>query len=1018
VSPFGAPRLDLDRRRYAALLKASEVVSHHRQPSELFRILAPLLRWIAPFDFLNFAVADPSRNVMNCYIWEAGEWPRIPVEFKLDDVALGRIWHHHRMLILPDLASLGGSSPEAHWLQQLGIRSYLVFPLATEHERLGELGFGSRRAYAFSGRDVEFLHRAAEMVAVSFDKTLPPETLAQQRERIQLLLGLDAIFGRNTDLQQSIASMLDSLHRLPGNDFVCFYAHDSAAQGLRLHMRDPIFPKRIAPYGVAPFEGTLAGETFRSRKAINLNFSELSQVPFDSVRRGLELGVKSLCMVPVLFKDQALGVLKVASRTDHSLNERDLELLARVSAAIAPDIVNYQARSLLLTGKVKENADDSVPAKGPAPFAGLEDLSDPDRLLAAFFGSSTVGLCILDSELRYLAINNTLAAMNGIPPEAHLGKTVREILGDFGLVIEPELQRVLTTGKPVLSFEVSAMLPTRDELGHWILSYFPIRDTAGTIKEVGAVVVEITEQRKLEQSLRGLTGKLQQEKKRQQVLLEVTTALATNLNVQQVFPKISAGIRRMLRQEFAAYALQDEKSGMLVWQAKDFPLGKGALAEIQLSGPESPGGKALQQAKALIFSDRELAATQGEYSATLRSEGLRSLCCVPLLRPKGPVGVLCLASTRRDAFKTDDFGLLNQIAAQLAVALENQHTAHEIEQLKNRLAGEKQYLEGEVESGQPFEEIIGESPALKQVLRQVETVAASGATVLILGETGTGKELIAHALHRMSQRVEKNFVKLNCAAIPTGLLESELFGHEKGAFTGAISQKVGRMELADKGTLFLDEVGEIPLELQPKLLRVLQDHEFERLGSTKTIRVDLRLIAATNRNLAESVARHEFRSDLFYRLNVFPIRIPALRERRGDIPLLVRHLVHKFSREMNKKIETVPTETMNTLINWDWPGNVRELENLIERSVILTEGRALHVPIEELRAGTLGKGVADNTLENAEREHIIRVLRETGGRMSGPGGAAHRLGLKRTTLQSKMQKLKITRHDYSIASRE
>jgi formate hydrogenlyase transcriptional activator len=356
-------------------------------------------------------------------------------------------------------------------------------------------------------------------------------------------------------------------------------------------------------------------------------------------------------------------------------------------------------------------------------------------------------------------------------------------------------------------------------------------------------------------------------------------------------------------------------------------------------------------------------------------------------------------------------GLLNQIAAQLAVALENQHTAREIEELKNRLAGEKQYLEGEVQSEVPFEEIIGESAALKQVLRQVETVAASRATVLVLGETGTGKELIARALHRMSQRHEKNFVKLNCAAIPTGLLESELFGHEKGAFTGAISQKIGRMELADHGTLFLDEVGEIPLELQPKLLRVLQDHEFERLGSTKTIRVDIRLIAATNRNLAESVSRHEFRSDLFYRLNVFPIRVPALCDRRGDIPLLVRHLVHKFSRQMNKNIETIPTETMHTLMNWDWPGNVRELENLVERSVILSEGRALRVPLEELRP-TPHSGAPDITLENAEREHIIRVLRETAGRLSGPGGAAHRLGLKRTTLQSKMQKLKITRQDY------
>jgi formate hydrogenlyase transcriptional activator len=300
---------------------------------------------------------------------------------------------------------------------------------------------------------------------------------------------------------------------------------------------------------------------------------------------------------------------------------------------------------------------------------------------------------------------------------------------------------------------------------------------------------------------------------------------------------------------------------------------------------------------------------------------------------------------------------------------------------------------------------------LRHVLDQVATVACTDATALILGETGTGKELVARAIHQMSGRRERSFIKLNCAAIPSGLLESELFGHEKGAFTGAIHQKIGRMELADHGTLFLDEIGEIPLELQPKLLRVLQDHEFERLGGVRTIKVDLRILAATNRLLGESVARGDFRSDLFYRLNVFPIRVPALRERRHDIPLLVRHFVHKFAGQMNRKIESVPTETMQALIDYSWPGNVRELENLIERSVILSKGPTLLVPLTDLAADSPHAKAAD-TLENAEREHIIRVIRETRGVISGPAGAAHRLGLKRTTLQSKMQRLGITRKDY------
>jgi formate hydrogenlyase transcriptional activator len=347
----------------------------------------------------------------------------------------------------------------------------------------------------------------------------------------------------------------------------------------------------------------------------------------------------------------------------------------------------------------------------------------------------------------------------------------------------------------------------------------------------------------------------------------------------------------------------------------------------------------------------------------------------------------------------------------VAVALDNARSYREIAQLTDKLANEKLYLEEEIRSELNFEEIVGESPALKRVLAQARTVAPSDATVLILGDTGTGKELIARAIHRMSSRKDRVFVKLNCTAIPTVLLESELFGHEKVAFTGAISQKVGRLELADKGSLFLDEVGDIPLELQPKLLRVLQDQEFERLGSTRTIKVDIRLIAATNRDLAHAVAEREFRSDLYYRLNVFPIRMPALSERKTDIPALVRHFVQKFSRRMNKQIEIIPSATMSALVNWEWPGNVRELENLMERSVILSDGRVLNAPLAELRTSSEGLE-SDGTLECLERQYIIRVLRDTNGVIAGPRGAAVRLGMKRTTLQSRILKMGISRQEF------
>jgi formate hydrogenlyase transcriptional activator len=357
-------------------------------------------------------------------------------------------------------------------------------------------------------------------------------------------------------------------------------------------------------------------------------------------------------------------------------------------------------------------------------------------------------------------------------------------------------------------------------------------------------------------------------------------------------------------------------------------------------------------------------------------------------------------------------GFLQLVANQVGVAVENALAFQEIAALKDQLAKEKAYLEDEVRTEHDFGEIVGESAALRGVLKKVETVAPTDSTVLVFGETGTGKELVARALHELSPRKGRTFVKLNCAAIPTGLLESELFGHERGAFTGAMSQKIGRFELAHQGTLFLDEVGDIPLELQPKLLRVLQEQEFERLGNTKTLRVDVRLVAATNRDLAKMVADGRFREDLYYRLNVFPVVVPALRERRDDIPRLVRHFTQRFARRMGRRIETIPAVMMDALVHYSWPGNVRELQNVIERAVILSPGPTLHVSPNDLQTAAImapEPAAAAVTLADAEREHILGALGETGWVVGGPKGAAARLGMKRSTLQKKMKKLGISR---------
>ena len=413
-----------------------------------------------------------------------------------------------------------------------------------------------------------------------------------------------------------------------------------------------------------------------------------------------------------------------------------------------------------------------------------------------------------------------------------------------------------------------------------------------------------------------------------------------------------------------------------------------------------------------MFFEKDLVekSSISDIARWILESGVKSFCSVPLLAHNRPLGALNIGRRHDAGFTPEEVELLSQVAQQIALAVENALAYKQIAQLKDKLAEEKLYLEEEIQTEYNFEEIIGDSPALRAVLKEVRVVGPTDSTVLILGETGTGKELIARALHNCSDRRDRTLVKLNCAAIPTGLLESELFGHERGAFTGAIATKVGRFELADRGTIFLDEVGEIPLELQVKLLRVLQEQEFERLGSTKTVRVNVRVIAATNRDLVQMVEDQTFRNDLFYRLKVFPINVPPLRERPDDIPLLVRHFAQKFAQRMKKRIETVPSEAMKALQNYSWPGNVRELENFVERAVILTHGPDLYVSSAELkRASSHSENTGTTTLEQADRDHILKVLHETHWVIGGASGAATKLGMKRTTLQSKMQKLGIAR---------
>jgi formate hydrogenlyase transcriptional activator len=497
-------------------------------------------------------------------------------------------------------------------------------------------------------------------------------------------------------------------------------------------------------------------------------------------------------------------------------------------------------------------------------------------------------------------------------------------------------------------------------------------------------------------------------------VLRINNLLANQLEPQKLFEAVSSALFEQTHHYYLSVSVLEEDGQVECVRFIDVPSEEGRGRQhvnFRMPVRSAPIWTAIRTGRTDFLGPERLAAVESvEARNRLAREGIRSICCLPLIAHGRPLGCLSLGSRDEGPIQDEIIRLLEQVAIQVAIALDNSLAYQEIRLLRDKLAEEKLYLEEEVRRDFATDQIIGNSPALRRVMYQMATVAPSDATVLLLGETGTGKELLARAIHEHSQRRARTFVKLNCSAIPMGLLESELFGHERGAFTGAIQQKVGRFELAHQGTLFLDEVGDLPLELQPKLLRAIQEREFERLGSNRTIHVDVRLIAATHRDLAVMVAEGAFRDDLFYRFNVFPIRVPPMRERKEDIPSLVRHFTQKFALAMGRRIERIPTTTMEALVNWPWPGNIRELQNLVERSVILSPGAELRVPLAELnRVPEPGDAGPAKSLEDVERRHILQVLEQSRWVLSGSSGAAARLGIKRTTLINRLKKLGITR---------
>jgi formate hydrogenlyase transcriptional activator len=632
-------------------------------------------------------------------------------------------------------------------------------------------------------------------------------------------------------------------------------------------------------------------------------------------------------------------------------------------------------------------------------IAAQEAVRHHDRQIRSIVDSvHDYAIFLLDHDGHVVTWNRGAESIKGYKPEDIVGKHFAQFFTheDIERGHPAELLRLAGTRG---SFEEEGWLVRKDGSRFWAHSILTaVRDEVGTVTGYAKVTRDIT-------NYKGVTDT---------VMLQLSKALFANMDIRKLLSVVSESIRAVIPHDSATLALYEASTKMMLVQSTGLAEGELHHSDVRFPVAGSPAGEAFLTREPVVLERMEGSRFSVESMRHLTSLGMQSGCWVPLIHRGQTLGTLAVANRLEAAFVTRDASILVQLANQVAIAVNNAVAFREITDVRDRISLEKQYLESEINAENRFEDIVGDSAGLRSVLNDVATVAPTDSTVLIQGETGTGKELLARAIHRLSPRKDRAFIKLNCAAIPEGLLESELFGHEKGAFTGAIARKAGRLELAHDGTLFLDEVGDLPLNLQPKLLRALQEREFERLGGTRPIKVNVRLIVATNRDLAAMVVEKQFRADLFYRLKVFPVFAPSLRDRVGDIPVLVRHFVATHSRRMGKAIKTIPEASMEALMRWKWPGNIRELENFLERAVILTPGSVLFIPRGELVTKNEEQVVEEqiSTHESVEREHILRTMRHTKGHISGADGAAARLDLKRTTLNSKLKKLKISKIDY------
>ena len=1025
---------DLDRAQL--LLEVGQAIVSTLSLNDLFKTISNSLRRFINHDAATVVLLDEETGQLRVHLLDRppadilSEGTIIPMEGTPAGLCITT-----RKTILRDRIDFEELHvPQMRLAYAAGLRCGCSVPLISHDKVLGSINVGAFREKAFTPEDAELLEQIARPVAVAVENALNFQRAERERDRVQLMLEINNAVVSHLDLKDLVKTISASLRDIMPHDSAGIALYEPELNHLREYTN--VAYTDLAAFRVGdtiPLEGTPAGQVFLTGEPVLIRRPNPEQYPADRYSYNTVEGTpKSACLVPLRIHGRKLGVAGVSSTQPENFTERDLKLFAHVADQIAIAVQNSLNYEQSKRERIRAQTLLAINNAITTTLDLDELIQGTSRCLRDYFQHDFAGVALHDEETDQLMVHSI-----------DLAQPDRYLVAGNAFPIEGTLTgQAFTSREPVVCNRFDPAQTTwplakkfHDEHGLRSMCFIPMiwgertvgvlnlgcrREDAFSESDIellthiaGQIAIAFQNSLNYQRSTKATA--------RTQTLLEASNAIATNLDLRELLRTTSSCLRRYFNHDVTGLALYDESTNRLMVHGIDrndhsrfaaegteFPLEGGPMADAFTSGQPILEWR-------MDFEKYPAPHMKAAYEA-----GWRSGACIPLIAHDRKLGVLGLASLRDDAFSRIDADLLINIAAQVALAVENIVQYRQIESLKNKLASEKGYLEEEIKTQYNFAEIVGQSSALRAVLKQVETVAPTDSTVLLCGETGTGKELIARAIHNLSSRNERTLVKLNCAAIPTGLLESELFGHEKGAFTGAVSSRVGRFELAHQGTLLLDEIGEIPLDLQPKLLRVLQEHEFERLGSSRTIKTDARLIAATNCDLAQMVAAKTFRSDLFYRLNVFPITIPPLRERTGDIPLLVGYFAQKHAARMNRHITSVPQRTMEALCNYHWPGNVRELENFVERSVILSSGAELESPLAELHTTAIAAAASADgghqptttkpqltTMDEMERSYIEEVLRHANGVIGGKGGAAEILGMPSSTLRGRMKKLGI-----------